>query len=96
MCFPSGVKVCYLMEEKSEKIKQKEFSNKFSSFVNIITNEKGQKFNLFILQYYKKLEISEFQKSCNIDTVREYMKLKSFVRDNNSEKDVTTENLNSK
>ena len=58
--------------------------NKTSSFVNIITNEKGQKYYLYILEYFKKIEINEYQKTYKTDTVREYMKLKAYVNDSTS------------
>ncbi len=55
--------------------------NKTSSFINIITNEKGQKYYLYILEYFKKIEITEYHKIYKADTVREYMKLKTYLND---------------
>jgi len=66
--------------EDSNKTKNQN-KNKSSFFINILTNEKGQKFYLFILEYFKKFEISEYQKIYKTDTVREYMKLKAYVND---------------
>lgn len=55
--------------------------NSTSSFVNIITNEKGQKYYLYILEYFKKIELSEYKEIYKTDTVREYMKLKTYMND---------------
>lgn len=55
--------------------------NKTSSFINVITNEKGQKYYLYILEYFKKFDKVEYQNTYKTDTVREYMKLKAYVND---------------
>ncbi len=45
--------------------------NRASFFINIITNEKGQKYYLYILEYFKKFDINDYQKIYKTDTVRE-------------------------
>jgi hypothetical protein len=72
--------------------KSKRLNYHSSFFVNVLTNEKGQKYYLYILEYFKKYEISEFKKLYKTDTVREYMKLKSYVYDSN-EKLKSSENM---
>lgn len=54
---------------------------KHSNFVNVITNEKGQKYYLYTLEYFKKIDINEYQDKYRVDTVKEYMKLKSYIND---------------
>lgn len=79
--------------EDSIKTTKNPNKNKSSFFINILTNEKGQKFYMFILEYFKKFEISEYQKMYKTDTVREYMKLKAFIND---ETDTQKSNENSR
>jgi len=67
-------------------------SYKKSSFVNVITNEKGQKYYLYVLEYFKKIEINEYQKIYKTDTVKEYMKLKPYVIDSVNKTNENTSN----
>jgi len=67
--------------EDPEKLKKLNYNSNF--FVNVLTNEKGQKYYLHILEYFKKYDISDYQKLFKTDTVRDYMKLKSYINDSN-------------
>lgn len=71
--------------EDTEGYKNNIVNDKSCFFVNILTNERGQRFNLFVFQYFKKYEIGDFQKIFNVDTVKEYLKLKSFVGESESD-----------
>ena len=74
------------MLEDKEKKRKNSYTNSTKSsnyFVNIITNEKGEKHFLYVMEFFKKIEISEFQEIYKIDPVRELMKLRNVVGDDN-------------
>lgn len=67
LCFPTGIKMCH-SSDKSSSLPL------MHSFMNIITNEKGEIFYLVNFYYYKLVNYSNFQKNYNYDPVREYLK----------------------
>jgi hypothetical protein len=67
LCFPTGIKMCHSSDKNSSL-------PPMQTFMNIITNEKGEIFYLVNFFYYKLVNYSNFQKNYNYDPVREYLK----------------------
>ena len=56
MCFPSGIKLCYCENENKPK--------KMEDFMNIMTNDKGERYYIMTYHFYLRMEKKEFDQKC--------------------------------
>jgi len=66
LCFPSGIKICYSMDESTIK--------PIKTFLNVITNQKGDKFYMINYHYYNKVDYIYFQNEFNYDPIKIFIK----------------------
>ena len=66
LCFPSGIKICYATDERTIK--------PIRNFMNIITNQKGEKFYMMNYHYYHKTNYINFQTKYNYDPIKIFVK----------------------
>lgn len=71
LCFPVGIKLCYMTDEEQYPLPHK-------SFMNIIKNEKGV-FYVMTIFYYKKISTSVYDKEYLQNPIKEYVKFQDVV-----------------
>lgn len=76
LCFPVGIKLCYMTDEEQYPLPQK-------SFMNVIKNEKGM-FYVMTVFYYKTISVSRYDKEYLQNPLKEYAKFQDVVESNSS------------
>ena len=84
ICFPTGIKICYSEKEKPKQIKD---------YVTQITNQKGERYYMRTLHFYKKMENIIFDKKYETTSLKhQFNKIVdnySFLREEDYTEEIT-------
>ena len=72
LVFPLGIKICF------NDLNNNNYPKPYNSFLNVIRNEKGEIYYIVSLHYFRKIEISEFDKKYKINPLKEYTKFQNL------------------
>ena len=91
MNFPLGIKLCFFNQEIFNDNKD---IGKYDTFMNVITNEKGDTFYMVSSFYYKNISLDEYNKLYKINPLKNFIKFEDEIDENGNEKNHNNFNKN--